>query len=818
MDGLNWQFSLLLHTVLYVVYHLSLFESIPGGDSGELVAESCVLGVSHPPGYPLFTLLAHYVQYIPFPRIYFAAENSSFFQLQIDTSPSPAWRVNHLICVFGVLAALCIQLATINVIKLCIGDKHILLGSSIASILYALSPLVWEYSITSEVFGLNNFLVAFVIYITTLIYTNKLIHQMNSYGLVYLGAFLSALCLTNQHTSFLFLLVLVPAVFFLTIPMSNIYEACKYTCIVGLLFVIGLLPYSYLYFASITPKPGSWGDTSNIMGFFRHVLRMEYGTFQLGVKQGSETFFERVVLYFKFVNSETFYLGTIFLALAIVNTIMVLKEYISANNNRNDTNNKKIKDNNRIKREEVVPKTAVVPRKYQLMGVLLLVFSFYTLTWHGILSNLPLSSPMPYGVHARFWLQPNILICIFIGFGISFIQEKITKIIQITEGKLFEVFVIAVVLALVVNLRFPLMNKSNDGNMIQLFGQNILDSLPKNAILLSHTDLDWNSVRYLRDCEGKRRDVTHLSLQIMPYPWFHRQQNKFPTIKFPNTNFLGVSTDRMSEGNSILIDRFFAANAAANGTMYIVMQAINEMEIGNGGIWRDKYALIPWGTLYRVHFLPPPTVDTPPSDLMERLGLFHKDAYDQLLLMQATFPVLTDRINHKYPDGTWEYAAFSVHYDGYYQLALNFLTYGISLQNTIAKDNLYHKLPVLLDRLHIATSILTDTLPVVLKYNTLSSPLADLYKNTVVSYMKLIPLLNLMIEQDAIFNLLIEPGMAARIKPLLISNNTINELLRPTNIKEIIKTAYKITRNYVNAYPTNKDNDEIRKFMNKLLL
>lgn len=35
---------------VYGVYHLSLFPSIAGGDSGELLAESCHFGVSHPPG------------------------------------------------------------------------------------------------------------------------------------------------------------------------------------------------------------------------------------------------------------------------------------------------------------------------------------------------------------------------------------------------------------------------------------------------------------------------------------------------------------------------------------------------------------------------------------------------------------------------------------------------------------------------------------------------------------------------------------------------------------------------------------------------
>ncbi|XP_046906265.1 transmembrane protein 260 isoform X1 [Hypomesus transpacificus] len=32
--------------------------AVPGGDSGELITAACELGVAHPPGYPLFTLLS----------------------------------------------------------------------------------------------------------------------------------------------------------------------------------------------------------------------------------------------------------------------------------------------------------------------------------------------------------------------------------------------------------------------------------------------------------------------------------------------------------------------------------------------------------------------------------------------------------------------------------------------------------------------------------------------------------------------------------------------------------------------------------------
>ena len=48
-------------------------------------------------------------------------------------------------------------------------------------------------------------------------------------------------------------------------------------------FTLGVLPYIYLPLASLAGVARwSWGDQSTASGFFHHVLRADYGTFQLG--------------------------------------------------------------------------------------------------------------------------------------------------------------------------------------------------------------------------------------------------------------------------------------------------------------------------------------------------------------------------------------------------------------------------------------------------------------------------------------------------------------------------------------------------------
>lgn len=50
--------AFLVVTLVLVVYILTMYPSVPGGDSGELIVAGCTVGIAHPPGYPLFTMLA----------------------------------------------------------------------------------------------------------------------------------------------------------------------------------------------------------------------------------------------------------------------------------------------------------------------------------------------------------------------------------------------------------------------------------------------------------------------------------------------------------------------------------------------------------------------------------------------------------------------------------------------------------------------------------------------------------------------------------------------------------------------------------------
>jgi Protein of unknown function (DUF2723) len=133
-----------------VIYAATAFPSVPGG---ELLAEACILGTAHPPGYPLFTLLNHLVyRSAPLWR-YWAPQLPNDSLCHGATSGAVAWGANLLSCCFGAAAATLLSMA---VEAWTVGTAAYSHGAAAAAgLAFALSPLTWEYSVGAEVFSLN---------------------------------------------------------------------------------------------------------------------------------------------------------------------------------------------------------------------------------------------------------------------------------------------------------------------------------------------------------------------------------------------------------------------------------------------------------------------------------------------------------------------------------------------------------------------------------------------------------------------------------------------------------------------------------------
>jgi hypothetical protein len=229
------------------VYVRTLSPTVAGGDSGELIAAAYTLGVPHPPGYPLYTLLGKLFTLLPVGTI--------------------AWRVNLLSAVCGAGAATLLFLAVAR------WSRSLWAGLASAS-LFAFAPTVWPHAVTAEVFALNNLFAAGLFYLTLRFWESR------SFRIACILFMWIGLGLSNHHTLIFYA---IPAALFVLVHGGNAMRRPRRLAVFALCGLAGLLPYAYLPLASARVPLMSWGDQTTLEGFFTHFFRREYGTFRLGI-------------------------------------------------------------------------------------------------------------------------------------------------------------------------------------------------------------------------------------------------------------------------------------------------------------------------------------------------------------------------------------------------------------------------------------------------------------------------------------------------------------------------------------------------------
>ena len=264
-------------TVTMAVYLFTLAPTVAMEDSGEFISAAYVLGVPHPPGFPLYVLLAKLFTFIPLGTI--------------------AWRVNLLSAVFG---ALTVALVSVIINRL---FKHRLIAIS-SALLLGFSPIFWSQSVFAEVYTLNTFFVAllFLLLISW--------QAQRRDGLLLWFAFLYGLSLTNHTMMALFAPVYIA---FLLLVDHRLLRRWQLLLKMFGLFCLGLSVYAYLPIRALQGAAINSGNPSSFGRFIDHLTRRIYHDFA-----PQERLFSKVglVLHFFVLIYEQFFLPTLVLAVA----------------------------------------------------------------------------------------------------------------------------------------------------------------------------------------------------------------------------------------------------------------------------------------------------------------------------------------------------------------------------------------------------------------------------------------------------------------------------------------------------------------------
>ncbi|XP_053249743.1 transmembrane protein 260 isoform X3 [Podarcis raffonei] len=427
------------------LYVAALPLSVPGGDSGELITAAYELGVAHPPGYPLFTLLA---------------------KLAIELLPfgSVAFRVNLLCAVLGAAAA---PFFFYTVARL--SGKH---AAGIFAVgMFSFSRLTWQWSITAEVFSLNNLFVGLLMALC--VRFREAVTAKERSKICKAGAFCCGLSLCNQHTIVVYVICVALWVFSYLLRERELTPG--HMLKLTFCFLAGCLPYLYLPASSYLNKARwTWGDQTTLKGFTTHLLREEYGTFNLA----------------KLENGSSM-------------------------------------------ADILLPKVEK-PNLVWLFTSMLLAYSFF-FAWR---ANLDISKPLFKGVVERFWMQSNAVVAVLAGLGFSSLfsfAEGLagnSRVLRCLEWLLAAVLVTGQIYS-----NYSICDQSRN-YVVDRFARNLLSSMPPDAIVLLRGDLPGNSLRYLHYCEGMRPDVTLVDQEMMTYHWYLLKMSKhLPGVIFPGNRW-----------------------------------------------------------------------------------------------------------------------------------------------------------------------------------------------------------------------------------------------------------------------------------------
>jgi 4-amino-4-deoxy-L-arabinose transferase-like glycosyltransferase len=463
--------------IALVVYSLTVQRSMPAGDGGELIAAAYALGVAHPPGYPLYTLLGHAATMLP--------------------GGSPALSMNLL---SAFLDSLAVGVVFILVLRLVAADRATrrllpIVAAATGALLLAFSSVFWAYSVVAEVFALNNLFAALLLLIGI-----EWSRRPERMWLAWLFMFAAGLAFCNQQTIVLFL----PAFAVLAwqgwrrLPPSRgpLRLTVRQLGVAVLAFVAGLLPYLYLPLAASSDPPVNWGDPVTIHRFYTDVSRGNYGTTTLVAGGEAGSVWQNLRLLDSSLAHGFVYAG-ILLALGGLWWTW------------------------RNRRAEGLALLAA----FIVSGP---VFQAY--------SNTSYPSELTKGIVARFYVLPSVPLAILSGLGAWWVLIQAERVHRTSRRALVTALAAGGLLAVPAAAAAGHYSSSDQsGNRVALnYGRDLLGPLAPDSLLVMRGDENYTSVTYAQVVDHFRPDVIAVDAELLKLPsYVAGLRREHPSVVIP---------------------------------------------------------------------------------------------------------------------------------------------------------------------------------------------------------------------------------------------------------------------------------------------
>jgi tetratricopeptide (TPR) repeat protein len=583
----------IVFVVALVLYSWTLAPTVTPTDSGELIVVARDLGIAHPPGVPLWIILAHLASLVPFGNI--------------------AVRINFSSALFAALAC---AMLTLTVAELTITASYLatskrrkrvaqqcktaeesglarpLLAAPAlgAGLLMAFSRTLWSYATIAEVYALNTLLILVILFlmlrwrrwivadrmhIGRAINAGVVTSQITSYdAYLYAAALVFGLALGVHHVTVALTLPAIAVIVYRTQGVRFFTSRrLGYAALISILALVAV--YAYLPIAASRSPVINWGHPRSLQEIWWHLTGRQYQvyfSFRPEIMGGQFAEFCRMAL-------REF--GFPWLPLSIV---LAFAGFVDA-----------------FKRDRTT---------FWFLLTIIIADLAYALSYE-IAEDKD-----------AYYLPTFISIAIAAGLGIRWaIRRAVSKPVPAGKLSLVVATVVLLVCAITLAANWPFNNRRKYF-IAHDYAENLLSTIAPNSLLLT---LDWQVVSpmfYAQEIEQRRRDVMIVDINLLRRSWYFDYLSRaYPGLVERSRDKIEAFVKNLKEWerdpgafarSSVLTQRISAAflemiqsmvmNESRVAPVYMTNDLLTSDSV-NGELTRwisQKYQLVPQGLVFNL--------------------------------------------------------------------------------------------------------------------------------------------------------------------------------------------------------------------------
>lgn len=526
----NYIFASITAVIAFSVYLATLAPTVWFIDSGELAAVASTLGVAHPTGYPLFTIIGHVFTLLPF-------SDSEVYKLNVMSAFFCALGIFIFSLLVKYLSGLYVPIGSVKntnkpvkgnqqakTVKDKIADIPSAVGcgaAALAALILAFSKTYWGQANSVEVYPIHVFFLVTLMFV----FFKALFNTPQKAGTSFISdnkfylifAFLLGLSFTNHLTTILLAPACLTMFFY-----YNMYDRKRMWKLLGymaLCFAVGFSVYLYLPIKANMNPTFFWGNPHNFERFYWHVTGKQFSVWIFSAQGSIAGFLFLIAItiglcVYGLAKQKTLNKHIHFLFFVI---ICVAGYFV-------------ISGSNKIVAEQFAKFSGSLWGEFGTALVLLSILGVYFLSKFNLtifyFTLLTFFSCIFYAINYdindiySYFLLSYITLALWIGFGALFIYTQLAEMLKSHAQKIAFAVIIVFLSGIALSTNYA-NNDESKNHYVEEFTMNVFKNAEPNSIIISSQWDFWVSASwYFNFVKKIRPDLVIIDKELLRRSWY----------------------------------------------------------------------------------------------------------------------------------------------------------------------------------------------------------------------------------------------------------------------------------------------------------